>query len=339
MVTKSLRVIGELSSAAMAEPASTPATGALVSPAQRAGRDLLLVLLASAATFALAAWFELFERFHRLAVRLEKWEFDELPFVLMVLASGLAWFAWRRWHDTVAALRLHESAEARVGELLAHNRALAQQMIRVQEQERRTLARELHDELGQTCTALRVEAALVARLPGVPGPAVAAAARIGAGAEALQHGVRQMLHRLRPADLDALGLPGALEALAASWQATSGVDCRVTVGEGLAALGDAADVAVFRVAQEALTNVMRHARAHRVDVVLEAGADGAVTLSVRDDGIGMDPQAPRAGLGLLGAQERAAALGGSLTLDSAPGRGLALVLRLPPGVARAEALS
>ena len=327
----------ELSSATMADPSTNPAPGTLGSPARRAGRDLLLVVLASAVTFVLAAHFELFERFQRLAIGLENWQFDELPFALTVLASGLAWFAWRRWHDTLAALRLHEAAEARIGELLAHNRALAQQMIRVQEQERRSLARELHDELGQTCTALRVEAALIARLPEVPAPAVAAAARIGAGAETLQRSVREMLHRLRPADLDALGLQAALEALAAAWQVSSGVECRVTVGDAVDALGDAADVAVFRVTQEALTNVMRHARAKRVDIVLASDADGAVTLTVHDDGAGMDPAAPRRGLGLLGAKERAAALGGTLAIDSTPGRGLALTLRLPPGHAHREA--
>lgn len=304
-------------------------------PARRAARDLALVAGVAAATFTVASYFEWFERFGRTAARLEHWQLDELPFVLLVVAFGLAWFAWQRWRDARSALRLHEAAEARVGELLARNRALAQQLIGVQEQERRALARELHDELGQACTALRVEAALVARAAGPARAAVESAARIDGLAEGLQQHVRTMLQRLRPADLDALGLPAALEALAAQWQGSSGIRCEVRVSPALPVLGDVADVALYRVAQEALTNTVRHARATtaRLDLTVDPGPDPgsgeAVVLCVRDDGIGADLDVPRRGLGLLGAAERAAALGGTLELDSTPGTGFALTLRLP----------
>ena len=103
------------------------------------------------------------------------------------------------------------------------------------------------------------------------------------------------------------------------------------------ALGEAVNVAVYRVVQEALSNVLRHARASTVRVTLGAAAQapGVLRLTVRDDGVGMDVAAPRRGLGLLGAAERAAALGGHLAIDSGAGRGVSLELSLP--LARAAA--
>ena len=207
----------------------------------------------------------------------------------------------------------------------------------MQDNERRALARELHDELGQRCSALRAEAALVERtVRGDPAAASAAARRIDGTAEGLYQTVRDMLRRLRPPDLDALGLPAAIQALCERWETSSGVACVFHHDGGTDAwrgLGDAVDVTVYRVVQEALSNVSRHAGAGQVRIALRQDADPAGAplrvLTVQDDGRGMDPQAPHGGLGLLGARERAALLGGELRIDSAPGQGLRLTMRLP----------
>jgi two-component system sensor histidine kinase UhpB len=228
-----------------------------------------------------------------------------------------------------------------VGELLGHNRELAQQLIAVQDNERRALARELHDELGQRCSALRAEAALIERtLASDPAAAAAAALRIDTNAEGLYQQVREMLRRLRPADLDELGLVDALQALCERWETSSGVACVFHHDGGAAdwqGLGDTIDVTIYRVVQEGLSNVLRHARAGQVRIALRreaavagAGAAQKLRLSVQDDGAGMDPHTKSGGgLGLLGARERAALLGGELTIDSAPGQGLRLQMWLP----------
>ncbi|MFG6468018.1 ATP-binding protein [Roseateles sp. BYS87W] len=274
-------------------------------------QDLAWVAAATLAAYVLGGLGQWRERMAALLERYEAWQVDELPLALTVMTVGLAVLLWRRHREAAALLR--------------HNRELARQLMTVQERERQAVARELHDELAQHCTAIRFEAAVAQRCTSLP-QAVAAAQRAAASAEQLQQGVRRLLRQLRPADLDALGLGAALQALCAQrpWPA-----CRFQ-GNAELRLGDEADMAVYRVAQEALSNTLRHAHATAVTVRLTA-ADGGVCLQVQDDGLGFDPEASTPGLGLLGARERAAALGGHLQLHSAPGKGTCVNLWLPTG--------
>ncbi len=347
--------------------------------------------LATLATYALAVELELREVMANWLAPYEKWQLDELPLTLAVLASGLAWYAFRRHNDAQAALRLREQAEARVSALLARNRELAQQLIAVQESERLALARELHDELGQRCTAIRAETAFIrhsvqnsvaaglqlrerdgqqvsapvneqinrpvsdrdVKQGGEQGSEqggeqdhdraasrdascdsaslLAAARRADTAAHCLYELLRGMLRRLRPANLDELGLQAALQELCEDWEERSGISC-IFHHHGLALLPDqgrdALDIAIYRMAQEALTNVLRHAQANSVRVQLICRPSGDLRLCIQDDGCGMDLSAGRRGLGLLGVGERAAALGGELQLHSAPGAGLRLEVKL-----------
>lgn len=301
-------------------------------PRQRASTDLLWVAAATLLVFVLTSSFEVFEAYSHFMQRFERWQLDELLFALAALALGMAWYAMRRWREARESLALHLRSEARITELFAHNRELAQQLIGVQENERRALARELHDELGQSCSAIRVEAALIER-EATHERVCAAAARIGITADALYQQVRQMLRRLRPLDLDSLGLVAALQSLCESWETVSAVACVLHHDGRLDDLSDAVNVALYRVVQEALSNVLRHARASSVRIALSREADGAVHLVVRDDGIGMDLSAARRGFGLLGATERAAALGGTLEVTTGEGAGVKLSMRLPQGTA------
>lgn len=310
-------------------------------------RDLLAVAVGTVLVWVLAGRADLLERYLRLTQQLERWQADELVFALAGLAIGLSWYALRRWREARRALVLHQQAETRVGELLGHNRELAQQLIAVQDNERRALARELHDELGQRCSAIRAEVAMVERaVASDPSAATAAAQRIDRNAEALYQSVREMLRRLRPPDLDALGLLGAVQALCERWETSSGVAC-VLHHDGAAddwrGLGDAIDVTIYRVVQEALSNVLRHAGASQVRIGLrhEPGdrPSRRLGVSVQDDGRGMDAAMSHGGLGLLGARERAALLGGELAVTSVPGQGLRLQMWLPrPGGAASPAV-
>lgn len=305
-------------------------------PTRRWHRDLAWVALAALATYVLSVAFELHERYVAWVVRYESWEVDELPLTLAVLACGLAWVALRRRRDAEAELRRREQAEAHVAALLAHNRALAQALIALQENERRALARELHDEFGQRCSAIRAEAAWLRRCVegGVAGCAdraglLAAAERTDTAAGDLAVLVRDLLRRLRPADLDALGLVAALQALCEGWEERSGIAC-VFHPEAIDGVDDdAVGVTIYRIVQEALTNVLRHARASRVRVHLSGRDPAVLRLTIQDDGRGMDVGAPSRGLGLLGATERAAALGGTLQVRSALGQGVRIDLSIP----------
>lgn len=304
-------------------------------PGRRRERlELLGVLLLPAAVHALGVRFELHEWISVWFVRLERWQVDELPLTLTVLAAGLAWYAWRRRAEAQRALARQQVEEARAAELLARNRELAQGLIALQEHERRALARELHDEIGQCCTALRLETAQLRALAGEAHQA--AAARADGAAQAIHHLVRRLLHRLRPEALDTLGLHPALQELCEGWELRSGIAC-VFLPEGEPeAFDDAVAITVYRVAQEALTNVVRHAGASTVRVRLGRSGRNELRLSVEDDGVGLDTTRPRHGLGLLGAAERAAALGGRLDVRRGAEGGTALELLLPVRAAVAE---
>ncbi|MFO1340968.1 MAG: sensor histidine kinase [Burkholderiaceae bacterium] len=318
-------------------PLGLPAAAA--PPQRRWRRDMGAVALVALAAYLLSVGFELHERVGRWLERYESWQLDELPLALGVLACGMAWYAFRRRRDALAEAARREQAEAHARALLAHNRELAQGLIALQESERRALARELHDEFGQRCSAIRAETAWLRRSAGGDREGMlAAAARADQAAQDLYQLVRDLLRRLRPADLDALGLVAALQALCESWEERSGIGCTFHHGGVEGSLGDTVDIAVYRIVQEALTNVMRHARAGQVSIRLICDG-GELQLGIHDDGRGMDVGAPSRGLGLLGAAERAAAIGGTLDIDSHLGRGVRLTLRapLPPAAAWREA--
>ena len=301
----------------------------------RWGTDLWWVVAATLSCYGLAIHFELTEFFFGKLAKYERWQVDELLLTGSVLAVGLAWYAFRRRREARVELRRREQAEARIADLLAHNRELSRQLITVQESERLALARELHDELGQGCSAIRVETAFIRHCSVADhADALRAATRADEAAQGLYHLVRGMLRRLRPANLDSLGLVAALQELCESWEERSGVDCTFHHAGLSESLGDAIDIAVYRVTQEALTNVMRHARASSVRVLLShtVGTDrdeAGVRLSIQDDGAGMDPNATTHGLGLLGSSERAAGLGGVLQVQSTPGSGVQVSLWIP----------
>ena len=301
-----------------------------LSPPSRWRSDLWWVAAATLASYLAASALELQESLaHRLA-RFERWQVDELPFSLTVLALGLAWYALRRRRELQAQLDLRAAAEARIAELLEHKRQLAQQLFAVQESERLALARELHDELGQSCTAIRIETAYLRHCAADDRAGLlAAAGRADDAALGLYEGVRDLLRRLRPANLDTLGLGAAVQELCEAWQRRTGIVCNFEQQGSTEALGNSLDITVYRVAQEALTNVARHARATAVEVRLSRTTPDGVMLSVQDDGCGFDPQADTRGLGLLGADERASGVGGELRVSAPPAGGTRIELRIP----------
>ena len=293
-------------------------------------RDLWLVAAATVLCYFVASALELQETLsHRLA-RLERWQADELPLTLTVLACGLAWYALRRRREVQAQLVLRGQAEQRIADLLERNRELARQLISLQESERLALARELHDEFGQSCAAIRVETACLRHCAVEDRPGMLAAAdRADAAAQGLYQLVRDMLRRLRPANLDTLGLAAALQELCEGWEERTGTPCLLRVDGDAGALGDAIDITIYRIVQEALTNVTRHARASCVRVELSRLSPHEVGLRIRDDGQGMDTSLATHGLGLVGTVERAAAVGGMLVVESSPGAGLTIALNIP----------
>jgi PAS domain S-box-containing protein len=195
-------------------------------------------------------------------------------------------------------------------------RALAGRLATVREEERTHIAREIHDQLGQALTRLAMDADWIAAQP-APREVTAQAAGMRALIDQLQQTVRRIAAELRPALLDTAGLPEALRWEAEDFARRSGIACRVSLPDSPLRLPPERASALYRILQETLTNVARHAAATRVDIRLAALAQ-AIELEVTDNGRGFRPSAqPNAMLGILGMQERAAQFGGEFTIGEA----------------------
>ena len=223
-----------------------------------------------------------------------------------------------------------EALAARLAHSHVARAALTRRLFQVQEDERRALARDLHDEFGQclagaSALAGSIEAGAADR------PDLAADARaIAAATRRMMASLKEALVRLRSQDIDELGLEACLRGLVAQGAARAGAaDIRLEVEGDLGAVPRPVAVGLYRIAQECLTNALRHAAARRIVVRVAAGADDAVALSVEDDG-GGDPACLEvgAGHGLLGIRERIAALGGSLAVGRAA-RGIRVAATIP----------
>jgi signal transduction histidine kinase len=236
-----------------------------------------------------------------------------------LLTVGLAPVLW-----LVVIAPLRRLAESR--------RQLLQQVISAHEDERRRIARDLHDEIGQGLTSLLVGLRALEESPTFEAARQCSRdLRLIGGA--VHDGIRRLARGLRPSVLDDLGLAETLARCAEDFEQTHGIAAAVRLAGGARErLPEAVETALYRIAQEALTNVAKHAHASRVEIAL-AREPARVRLRVTDDGQGFDPAAPyrTAGgqFGLSGMAERAALLGGDLTVQSRPGAGTTLTADLP----------
>ena len=210
-------------------------------------------------------------------------------------------------------------------------RALAAKLQTVRDEERTQIARELHDQLGQALTALKYDLAwLTRRLVNDDAAQTQKAKAVFTQMDALIKTVRRIATELRPGMLDDLGLAASIEWQAREFQKRTGVRCEVSVPEQELQLAPAQSTALFRILQETLTNVVRHADAKHVKVKLEV-ANRSLTMRVHDDGRGFRSAevANTRSLGLLGMRERAELLGGSFSVRGFPGEGTTVTVSIP----------
>ncbi len=212
---------------------------------------------------------------------------------------------------------------------------LLQKVISAQEEERRRIARELHDELAQGLTALLMGLGRLSQsVPGIPANTVSLIDSVKQFASRAVDDTRRLIHDLRPPVLDDHGLLSAVRMLAETRLEQQGVAVTIDAGGLQHRLPPHLEVAIFRVLQEAISNCARHAQARAVRITLHAEAD-RFRATIADDGIGFDPASAawdsdgKRPLGLLGMRERASLLGGRLDIRTTPGKGTTLVLELP----------
>jgi PAS domain S-box-containing protein len=234
---------------------------------------------------------------------------------------------------TVQDITERKLAERATQVLLDQNTRLVRQLMDTQERERVALARELHDELAQHLTAIRAFAAAIQRDKATPHERILAAARaIDVSARDIYEVSHRLMEGLHPSILDAGCISEAVGSLLAGWgQQHPEIEWRASLAAGLMCDGPRR-LAIYRIVQECLSNIVRHARAERVRIVLATrrGPDGGrLRLVIRDDGIGMDVGAAQTGFGLLGMRERVLSLGGSLQISSGRGAGTRVRVLLP----------
>jgi signal transduction histidine kinase len=210
-------------------------------------------------------------------------------------------------------------------------RALTGRLIQAQEEERRRLARELHDGLNQQLAMLAVELGMLSQQ--VPKSAFAIREqllRLRDRAEKLSTDLRHMTHQLHPAALEHLGLISALRSHCSEVGRNEGIRVWFKVGGELGSIRPDVAVCLYRITQEALRNVVKHSQAQDAWVAIEQHADG-IRLSIVDQGVGFDLRMPKPGkcLGLVSMRERAKLLSGSMTIKAAPGEGTCVEVRVP----------
>lgn len=250
--------------------------------------------------------------------------------IALVLSFGIALIA------VFYAGRLEKQIKSQSARELQNSRnlqRLSSQLIQVQEEERRRLSRELHDEVGQILTAVKVELALAEHAVDAAGGPPQALQNARAMADVALHTVRDLSHLLHPAVLDDLGLPAAIDGYLRTFGTRHGIGVQLLCDRMDERFVPEIEVAVYRIVQEALTNVAKHAHARTCRVYLQK-LPNTVLITVEDDGVGFDPKdtgpvATRSGLGLIGIRERILELGGTLRIDAGFGQGTRLTAELP----------
>jgi PAS domain S-box-containing protein len=222
-----------------------------------------------------------------------------------------------------------------LADALSDNRLLSQRYLQVQEEERRYLARELHDELGQSLNAIKVDAVTI-RDQVRDRPELQRSAQAIIDVSSQVYGVvRNLLQRLRPVALDELGVASAVQYSVEQWQRRHpDVRCEFVTSGELEGLPEDVNITVYRLVQECLTNIARHAQARKVSIRVEQTQtpDGrAIVVQVEDDGLGFDPATRRKGLGIIGLRERVEVLGGRFELQSVTGKGTQIRATIPVG--------
>jgi signal transduction histidine kinase len=233
--------------------------------------------------------------------------------------------------SVVHAERLERAASKHFSDVVAAKQELEQlsaRLMQVQEEERTNLARELHDEIGQIVATLRLEINRIESACLRPEEVRERTARARALSEKTVQMIRNLTLMLRPSVLDDLGLGPALQWQADDFTRRTGIRVEFAEEELREDLPEAVRTCVYRVLQESLHNCEKHANASAVRIAVSE-RDSRLTLTIVDNGVGFEPDHPRAGLGLVGMRERAQTLDGNLSLQSTPGKGTRVILQLP----------
>ena len=276
-----------------------------------------LVPLVFISTYAISSYFSFSEYFNQWAKNYEEVaEVDELPIALLTSLLAMVWFATQR------------IAESR--ELIKRNHELLHRVLEIQESERKSIALNLHDDLGQYLNAIKAEATSLCMDTQITVDAIATAKRITTNADHAYKSTRLLMHSLRPVALDELGLSSAIEHLVDQWAIAMQKTTQfiLTINGEINNQSEHINIAIYRIVQEALTNITKHAQATEVKVSVSNHAQHLL-IEISDNGIGFNANNMNSGYGLLGMSERAEAIGCPLVINSNPFEGTHIFANIP----------
>lgn len=298
---------------------------------RKIGLDFIWVPVAFIFTYAISSYLNIADEFYDWASLYEKSiDIDELLPALLASLMALLWFANRRTN------------ESRI--LIKKNHALLQRILEVQEDERKRIARDLHDDLGQYLSAIKAQAISLQYDSSNVEDTQLTLKRIISSANHAFDAARNMIRSLRPVALDDLGLSAALEHLIDTWQSINinpkahepqafqepkveSTHYQLHIHNPIDGFHEKINIALFRIVQEALTNIAKHAKAKNVSITI-THEKPYLTIAIADNGIGFDKDTPAIGYGLLGIAERAEVLGGTLDISSQLNIGTTLTIQL-----------
>jgi two-component system, NarL family, sensor histidine kinase UhpB len=311
--------------------------GAIASDPRRvnaARRDVIVVIVATILTWVLCASFEVNETLFRWSRVIERFQLDELPIVLLTLTVGLLWFSMRRYSEGNEIWEQQRRTDACLSVALDENRRLAQRYLNSLESERKQLARELHDELGQYLNAIKLDAVAIRQTMSGQSELKDIATSIERNTDHVYSVVSELIRQLRPVGLDELGLVAAIENLIDSWrQRLPSINIEFLLTGDLNDLSEQTNLTAFRIVQEGLTNIAKHSQANNVSVRLSQtsanNGQSVVIIDIEDDGLGSDLSKSREGFGLVGIRERVEMHGGLFAVNSIPQNGFVLNVSFP----------
>jgi len=214
--------------------------------------------------------------------------------------------------------------------LLDENRRLLKQSIELQDEERKSIARELHDELGQALAGIRMDVDFIrGTISDVESEEMAAAEDVQSILDDTTSVIREMTERLRPMTIDYLGIEDAIRETVEKWKSRNrNIECELTIIGELDDFSEILNLTLYRLVQESLTNVVRHAAADHVEILIERLAD-SINISITDNGQGMVKNHTISGLGQIGMRERVQVIDGTFEIESRPGQGVKIMAILP----------
>ncbi|MDP3610054.1 MAG: sensor histidine kinase [Methylophilus sp.] len=292
-------------------------------------RDVIFLTFCVSLLYGFVLYINLAELISDSLAKYEEFQLDELPYLILFIALSMALFTKNRMAELRETIALKELAEKDNAVLLAENKLLTQHVLEVQERERLELARELHDDIGQFLTGISLD---IATLVSYQDENIALLAkRISNNCRMTRNISRKLIRRLRPSTLDSQGIVAAVKAVVQEWMTYNPkIKAEIEIDDAIQSLSEKTNITIYRVVQEALTNISKHAHASQINIVLKFDqAKAAISLLIRDNGIGIQKSTKKFGFGLIGMRERIHALQGEINIHSVIAQGTTLQVLIP----------